>query len=241
MRVRAGRLLEQAEVVDATNNLDDLLPLEEMFVPLKDPLLSRVLKLVPAYTRSSLIAWVPSVACGILDRLHESRPNSAVMLADFDWLPPPDISNEEDVQKRTSIWAPGEPIVTDMEGNDHACYLQSPEHCDIFFPADFPKLASYVKKSWSLMDKKKKGSSAPFQVDIHKQSDFLQLYGPEQVKATESWLTGFTPMLHDFGNCSALTVTRMRKQTFDATALGSDSEKNTTGSTIGKTMAKQKH
>lgn len=207
VRMRAGRLLEQGEVIVSTEHSSDekARALEESFVPLKDTLLSRVLKLVPAYTRTALVAWIPTVACGVLDRLHESRPNASLMVADFDWLPPPDLINEDDAP-RTSVWAPGEPIVTDMEGIDHECYLQSPDHCDILFPTDFPKLASYVKKSWNLSD------DSTYQVHVHKQSDFLERYGPSEVEATQSWLTGFTPMLHDFANCSALTVTRRQTE-----------------------------
>ena len=43
--------------------------------------------------------------------------------------------------------------------------------------------------------------------EVQKQSEFLERYGPEHVRATESWLTGYTPLLHDFTNCSVLTIT----------------------------------
>lgn len=231
VRVKAGRVFEQGEIIiaseettgndnnqqlvqDGGDNMDS--PLwKETFVPLADPLLSKVLKLAPStYTRSSMITWIPSVACGVLHRLHQERPNSTIMMADFDWLPPPDLRDE--TQESLSVWAPGEPIITDMKGVDHACYLRAPPNCDILFPTDFPKLASFVSESWNISDsrssKNKSNNNSPsLQVDVLKQSDFLEKYGPEEVKATKSWLTGFSPMLHDFGNCSALTVTRRGK------------------------------
>lgn len=225
VRVLVGRLAEQGEVekVPRSDHVseqseelegvdgggDNMQPEEpqwqENFVPLSDPLLSKVLEIAPkAYTRSSLIAWIPSVACGLLHRLHQERPNSTVMLADFDWLPPPDITDNGN-QGRGSIWATGEPIITDMKGTDHECYLQAPPHCDILFPTDFSKLANFVSQSWNISESE---NNSHLEVSVLKQSDFLQKYGPEQVEATKSWLTGFSPMLHDFGNCSALTVTR---------------------------------
>jgi hypothetical protein len=45
-------------------------------------------------------------------------------------------------------------------------------------------------------------------VRVCKQSDFLLQYDDQgEVDATRSWLTGFTPLLDDFGNCSVLTIT----------------------------------
>lgn len=197
VRDRGGKLLEQGEIVQS----EDGESLNEVFSPLSDPLLSSVLKLAPEYTQSRQ-AWVPTVACGILKRLQKERPNSSVLLADFDYLPLPDITKEQEEMERSSSWAPGEPIVTDMEGNDHPCYIQSPAHCDILFPTDFHRLEAFVKKIWNGKGSKK------YQVQVQKQSDFLQQHGPEQVEATRSWLTSFTPMLHDFANCSVLTVSQ---------------------------------
>lgn len=184
---KAGKQIDQAEVTT---------DLQEHFVPLCDGLLEQVLRIAPQYTQERLV-WVPTVACAILHQLHEERPNSTLMLADFDWLPPPDLTQQQEEQLRSSIWAAGEPIVTDMEGNDHPCYIQSPDHCDILFPTNFHHLASFVANSWKIQ----KNS-----VTVHKQGDFLQLHGPEQVQATKSWWTQFNPLLHDFVNCSVLTV-----------------------------------
>jgi Putative S-adenosyl-L-methionine-dependent methyltransferase len=220
IRVMGGKICQQGEIIpsdqeastnqnsqDSECNGDEMhqprVPLDETFVPLSDPLLSLVLKLAPEYAMSSVLSWVPTVACGVLHRLHKERPNATLALADFDWLPTPDLTRAQG-EKRISIWAAGEPIVTDMKGLDHPCYLLSPDHCDILFPTNFAHLASFVKRSWGIPA----GNTSTFQVNVHKQSDFLEQFGPEQVQATKSWLTGFTPMLHDFGNCGALTVTR---------------------------------
>jgi len=241
VRIKSGKklVIEQAEVVcskqtqssSSSNNSssnsssnaqqEQQVGWREMFVPLKDPLLSKVLQIAPkTYTgTSATMSWIPSVACGLLQRIHRQRPNTTLLLADFDCLPPPDVveSTKEDAEasnaRRTSHWAAGEPIVTDMQGIDHVCYLQAPPNCDILFPTDFSKLASFVSKSWGISPPTNTTSATAdrrqqLQVNVLKQSDFLQLYGPEQVNATKSWLTGFSPMLHDFANCSVLTVTR---------------------------------
>ena len=41
-----------------------------------------------------------------------------------------------------------------------------------------------------------------------KQNEFLERYGPEEVEATKSWWTGYSPLLEDFTNCSVLTISR---------------------------------
>ena len=88
--------------------------------------------------------------------------------------------------------------MTNMDDVDHACYLAGQSAlCDILFPTDFETLADFVEAS--------SGGSAV--TKVQKQADFLLSYGPDQVAATKSWLTGFTPMLGDFGNCSVLTTT----------------------------------
>ena len=43
-------------------------------------------------------------------------------------------------------------------------------------------------------------------VTVQKQCDFLQRHGPQQVQATTSLVTGYSPMIHDFENCSILTL-----------------------------------
>jgi hypothetical protein len=221
IRVRAGRDIEQAEVRQRKNGKaikaetttlgtakDGDLG-EELFCKLSDPLLSKVIDMAPTYTRSS-ISWVPTVACGVLQRLIQERPNAQLLVADFDWLPAPD-RLLADAPARLSRWAEGEPLTTSMDSTDFECYLQAPPFCDVLFPTNFGKLASFVRKAW----RGRGDAGGGGVVTVHKQADFLQLYGPEQVEPTKSWLTGFSPLLHDFANCSVLTVTRPPPVTVD--------------------------
>lgn len=202
IRKKSNRLLEQA-IVQKSKQIPDTF--KENFVPLSDPLLARVVRAVPSYAQT-FPSWIPTVACGVLEHVGKQRPNLSIVLADFDWLPAPDLDVDSDNSKRSSTWAEGEPIITDMVGKDHACYLRSPQFCDILFPTDFDKLASFVKRTRAAT------TDLETVVRVEKQSEFLQRYGPEEVKATQSWLTGHTPLLHDFANCSVLTVTTQTKQ-----------------------------
>jgi len=125
----------------------------------------------------------------------------------------------------------GEPLVTDMEDVDYPCYLSAAAagdagaggggECDILFPTDFDRLADYIDRvllrsdtSTSTPAQVQNGANeepvdtAPWTVAVSKQRGFLEEYGGEEVKATESWWTGYNPMLEDFGNCSVLTVSR---------------------------------
>jgi hypothetical protein len=201
------RLLEQAVVVpqSETNPSSSLegedLPTaseKEIFVPLSDSVLSKILITLPSLAGATgLPVWVPTIACALLHRLGKSRPNASVVVADFDWLPPPDLSSSPALP-RLSAWAEGEPLITSMDRKDHECYLQASHPCDILFPVDFLKMASFVRRSW--------GDESAV-VTIQKQAQFLQQYGPKEIQATTGWLSGFSPLLHDFGNCSVLTVT----------------------------------
>jgi hypothetical protein len=83
-----------------------------------------------------------------------------------------------------------------MNKTDFECYLDAPPLCDILFPTDFEKLASIAQKYWS------NGAV----VEVMKQSSFLERYGSDEVNATKSWLTGYSPLIHDFGNCSVLSM-----------------------------------
>uniref|UniRef100_A0A7S3LFK2 Uncharacterized protein n=1 Tax=Amphora coffeiformis TaxID=265554 RepID=A0A7S3LFK2_9STRA len=186
--------------------------MEEVFVPLDDPLIQRVLEVCPSYLQvGAKYMWIPTVFLGVLDHFCQLRPNLHVLLADFDWLPGPDTR-----ERPSSVRAYGEPLVTNMNDVDQPCYLSSlsssaagqssssmnssmkdnsDKLCDILFPTNFDKLADFVH------------AVTPHQnVEVQKQAEFLQNYGPEQVAATQSWLTGFSPMLGDFENCSVLTT-----------------------------------
>ena len=195
IRKKAHGKLEQAEVVKTSQN-----NWEEKFVPLRDPLLKRVLRTVPQYCSTSGTAtWVPSIACGVFDHAVAQRPNLGCVFADFDWLPDADFDPLQNTSSNNETPAQNAPIVTDMEGKDHESYVTAPRHCDILFPTDFEKLAMFCKKRM----KTTKQSSL---IKVSKQSDFLETWGPEHVAKTKSWLTGHTPLLHDFSNCSVLTI-----------------------------------
>lgn len=197
VRAKSRKKLEQAEVRTTETGGK-----EEVFVPLMDPLLTNVLKRVPSYVKTTMSpVWVPSVACGVLRHLLKQRPNLSLAFADFDWLPPPDLELANETS--SSYWAHGEPIITDMDGTDHLCYLNAPPHCDVLFPTDFQQLASFLKRS--IADREN------WTVKVLKQGDFLQTFGPSHVQATKSWLTGHTPLLHDFSNCSVLTLTTQQR------------------------------
>ena len=101
--------------------------------------------------------------------------------------------------ERRSAEADGEPIITDMDDVDHACYLTAPRLCDILYPTDFAKLGDYVARTAAA------ASSSNARVETMKQADFLVKYGAEQVDQTRSW-TGYTPMLDDFSNYSVVTA-----------------------------------
>ena len=180
---------------------------DEVFIPLSDPLISRVVGVVPSYVMQQSPSFVPTVACGVLEHLIKQRRNLRLVMADFNWLPPPDISNA------TLDFTHGQPLVTSMDGVDHESYLRSPPMCDILFPTDFDKLASFVKRAIALSrpEQRRARHSDPKASDkvvtVETQAEFLQRYGHNEVRGTRSWLTGYTPLLHDFTNCSVLSVT----------------------------------
>jgi hypothetical protein len=197
IRARTRKRIEQAEIRRKGNEKKN--DFEEIFTPLTDPLLQMLVRKVPAYLQPYPF-WVPSVACGVLHHVISQRSNLALVMADFDWLPPPDLDPNKALLQKTEI-AEGEPIVTDMNGNDHECYLTAPRHCDILFPTNFELLASFARKSQG-------SSSKRWVVRVDKQAGFLLKWGQEHVEKTQVWsLSGkFSPLLHDFVNCSVLTI-----------------------------------
>lgn len=179
----------------------------EVFSPVSDPLLQHILSIDPSLSKqlvSNGPRWIPSVALGVLMRLFECRPNSAVAFADFDWLPPPDLTSPEKQNFMLAEPAIGDPIVTDMKGIDHPCYLTTPpdELCDILYPTDFQRMASFTK---GILRRDSESRALPLSVAAMKQNDFSIHYGLEEVNKTKSW-TGYSPLIDDFGNCSVLTV-----------------------------------
>jgi len=198
LRIRNTKL-EQAELVpflDETDETEDggeeeQMHYKEVFHPLSDPLLMQIVQSTPAYKRFRRAAWIPTTACGLLQQIQRQLPQCQVVLADFDWLPPSDALMVDAL----SLQADGQPLVTDMNDVDLACYLQPTETpTDILFPTSFTKLSWYAETLFS-------------NVAVQKQADFLRSFGPDEVAATSSFLTGYSPLVHDFGNCSVLTIT----------------------------------
>jgi len=204
--IDTGNIL-QAEVIplesDASSDqIDTTIQYKEIFSPLNDPLLQNILSLTSAYNPTiSQPRWVPTVALGILLRLFECRPNSSLMFADFDWLPLPDVSDVSATQSYYLEKTIGDPLVTDMNGNDHSSYLTNPPDalCDILFPTDFSRMQTFGKK---VIEQ----SNNDFVVSSMKQRDFLMKYGADEVSKTKGW-SGYSPLTDDFGNCSVLTIT----------------------------------
>jgi len=197
MRCARSREVLQAEVIpfEASHG-------SETFRTLNDKLLEEILSRAPELYVPKVFEeprWIPTVALGILLKLFECRPNSSIAFADFDWLPLPDVKSSIGIARS----AMNDPLVTDMHGQDHTCYLSSPADvlCDILFPTDFDNLASFIKR----IDHDNK-----FSVLYMKQHEFLLKHGTEEVEQTKSWLTGYSPLIHDFGNCSVLEVTRQK-------------------------------
>ena len=191
--------------------------LEEHFYPLTDPLLHEMTQIQPLYIPSQNMAqkWIPSVACGMIQQLYQQRPNASLLLADFDWLPPPTLQTGS-IHTRKSLSSDYEPLITDMNDIDHACYLTAPPMCDVLFPTDFPLLGAFVSSLltnlFTCADKSSRATTSirgPCNiVNIDKQRDFLLKFGDEEIKRTTSRWTGYNPLLQDFSNCSVLTVSR---------------------------------
>ena len=200
-RCRRTRALQQAEVIENASSVEGT-ECREVFEPLTDPLLAELIEDAPSFVSGTgrRPIWIPTVACGVIRRLYEERPNASMILADFDWLPALDLE-ERSIVRRASVLADGEPIITDMDDVDHVCYATAPRRCDILFPTDYLRLADYVRK-------RAKGLA---QVRVTKQADFLLEYGRDHVDATRGWIGGFTPLLEDFSNYSILAATAMEE------------------------------
>lgn len=192
----------QAKIKDTNQALSSQQPPNsEIFCPLSDELLKDIFAVAAGVYEPKLShgpRWVPSVALGILLKLYQCRPNTSIAFADFDWLPPPD-SHEPALAEATV----GDPLVTDMNGKDYACHLSPPSDalCDILFPTDFQRLQAFVKEIHTNM-----AAGDTFSVSAMKQHTFLLKHGRTEVEQTKSWLTGYSPLIHDFGNCSVLEV-----------------------------------
>jgi len=187
----------------------------ETFSHMNDPLLTKILSIAPSlYAPMVGPRWVPTVALGILMKLLECRPNSSIAFADFDWLPPPDLSNYSGAQGGlggkyvpSAETAAGDPLVTDMEGKDHMCYLTEEPGllCDILFPTDFGRLSNFASQYLTRGERSESDANRSTVLAM-KQRDFLLKYGSDEVNKTKGW-SGYSPLINDFGNCSVLTIT----------------------------------
>jgi Putative S-adenosyl-L-methionine-dependent methyltransferase len=232
-------IVEQAELIhDISNTVSNSIDTEEqtnshhhhqqrtcykeVYVPLTDPLLQNVLQYYPLVVSNHQTTtnyyndyWIPTIACTIINKILQERPNALFLFADFDCFMnviPKKSSNDNTTDKNNNknkndshsfpVPAIGEPIVTDMNDCDLVSYLHpSDTVTDILFPTNFHTLASYIQSI-----QRTTRATTDKVVTIQKQYDFLQFYGPQQVIATTSYLTGYSPMIHDFENCTVLTI-----------------------------------
>jgi Putative S-adenosyl-L-methionine-dependent methyltransferase len=157
--------------------------------------------------------------------------HATILLADFDSFG----TTSSKSSSSSAILAESEegtPIVTDMHDVDHPSYLtMTSTPTDILFPTHFARLALYCESLWDAVTVRASASStsatdtkvvgheqrnsghhqstdttSAVRIELLRQADFLSRHGPEQVAATSSWLTGYSPMIHDFVNCSVLTI-----------------------------------
>lgn len=188
---------------------------KEVLKPLEDELITQMVESNPFYVPKMGHKWIPTVAGGMLSRLFQARSNAAVIIADFDYLPPSDNqSKQASVSELVSRREQGEPLITDMNDTDHECYLTAPPFCDILFPTDFQLLGDFIVKILNEQSSRDNDICCPWDVIVRKQSEFLAEFGSKQVDETTSRWTGFSPLLDDFSNCSIVCVSRL-----DATAI----------------------
>jgi len=206
MRADQGTQLLQGQVFEKQTKESSQRVVEQLekFVPLQDPLLQSIVSAVPEYVpRRAGAKWVPSVACHLIQKLYEHNPDSYLLLADFDWLPPPSSfddhdEGDNDAMQIRSGTAEGDPLVTSMDGVDYECYLSAPPYCDILFPTDFQRLAQFTRSC----------CGDELDVRIFKQREFMIEFGGDEIDKTRGFLGGYSPLVEEFGNCSILTVTR---------------------------------
>lgn len=179
---RRGNYMQTELIPSNTNEQGQSNPsYQEIERPLTDPLLQQCLATHP---RHSVHGWYPTIAISLLQHLTSNHCD--VWAADFDDL----------------ATANGEPLVTDMNGQDHQHYLHTTTKgsscADILFPTDFGLLARSVR------------SLDSYSVNVQQQREFLRRY-PTIVAKTQlanSWLgsSAYNPMVDDFSNCSVLTL-----------------------------------
>jgi hypothetical protein len=139
-------------------------------------------------------AWfVPTGALKMLRSVVQAFPNHRLIVADFDYLPPPQRSSHSFLADG-SLDAVNSPLVSGSipgtnETVDHFTYLTNPGSSDIFFPVDFATL----KEMYRLVCNRK--------AQVMKSSAFLHSHADLQQTRTRS---GYNPLLEDFTNTSFL-------------------------------------
>jgi len=141
--------------------------------------------------------FVPSGAQKFLDTLTCNFPNHKLIAADFDTLPPPEISTYELYRTRNEpgalIGCKNAPLVASKNEKgdtvDHYTYLVELGLADIFFQTDFSALKSVYN------------GMSQHQGDVVQSKDFLTEFGEYSYTATRS---GYNPMLDDYYNTKFL-------------------------------------
>ena len=181
----------------------------EYLCEMKDSLISRICgdsEHSPVYSpgrHTGDSRWVPSVACNFIRELYRSHPDALLFVADFDWLPSPDLTSESDYDAADFDYSDGAPLITDMSKRDYPSYRNAPECCDILFPTDFLTLSKYTR---SLL----RGSSQD--VHVYKQGEFFQKFGGDELTLTKSFLplTNYNPLIDEFENFSVMTTSKRK-------------------------------
>mmetsp|Transcript_9816 Transcript_9816/g.19290 ORF Transcript_9816/g.19290 Transcript_9816/m.19290 type:complete len:471 (+) Transcript_9816:91-1503(+) len=140
--------------------------------------------------------FVPTGAVQMLDTLATKFPQHEVLAADFNMLPPPEISSWEMMRRRgepgSIFGVRNAPLVAskDAKGNtvDHSTYLVRLGLADIFFQTDFLALQGAYQK---VMGKE------CVHAKCRPQSHFMRDYADYAYTETR---TGYNPMLEDYHN-----------------------------------------
>jgi len=146
--------------------------------------------------------FIPTMSLKFLQTIDKCFPRHELFIADFNSLPPPEISI---LRRLTERSRPGSlfgvknaPLVsskTAKQGNfDHSTYLVESGTSDIFFKTDFQALA-HAYKTTVLKGVVRKES----------QQEFLRRFANHELTRTR---TGFNPLIEDFENASVLIAKR---------------------------------
>jgi len=107
---------------------------------------------------------VPIVAYRLLYQLFLYYLNSRYIIIDFNYLPPPDLTNI--LLLSTLAFYVGDPLIISIEKIDYRCYLSVSLFYNILFPTNFQDLTYYAKKLLHY------NNIANRKVESNKQADF---------------------------------------------------------------------